>query len=136
VLPSQSQDKSQPQSQSPPPQSPPPTTISYFLLPETRRLEYAAIDAASRGVRGFVVRIIPDCILPAEFRRRRFHDPEAEESDCGSVRRYRLCLDGEEKSANGVKERNLGAGSNNRDDQDGAKRESWWGRLIGLRRRK
>jgi hypothetical protein len=137
--PSHAQSNSQAEPRFAAPQNPPPTTISYFLLPETRRLEYAAIDAASRGVRGFVVRIIPDCILPAEFRRRRFHDPEAEDSDCGSVRRYRLCLEGEEKSVrrsggkfNG---RNPGAGSQDRDGQEGCKGESWWGRLLGLRKR-
>lgn len=77
---------------------PPPATIHYFLLPETRRLEYAAIDAASRGVRGFITKLIPDCILPPEFRRTKFHDGD-QDSDAGSVRRYRLSFpDPEEKA--------------------------------------
>jgi hypothetical protein len=137
--PSHAQNNSQAEPQSTAPQSPPPATISYFLLPETRRLEYAAIDAASRGVRGFMVRIIPDCILPAEFRRRRLHDPEAEDSDCGSVRRYRLCLEGEEKSVernNGKFDgRSLGTGSQGRGDQERGKWEGWWGRLLRLGKR-
>ena len=107
--------------QAPPP--PPPVTIHYFLLPETRRLEYAAIDAASRGVRGFVTKMIPDCILPAEYRRRKFCSGDAD-SDVGSVRRYRIPLTGEKP----------------RDDEDdeaapetGKKeRPGWWKRLTGL----
>jgi len=78
---------------------PPPATIHYFLLPETRRLEYAAIDAASRGVRGFITKLLPDCILPPEFRRTKFHNGDRD-SDAGSVRRYRLNIpDPEEKGA-------------------------------------
>jgi hypothetical protein len=84
----------------PPPSShppPPPATIHYFLLPETRRLEYAAIDAASRGVRGFITKLLPDCILPSDFRRTKFHNGD-QDSDAGSVRRYRLNFpDPEEK---------------------------------------
>jgi hypothetical protein len=76
---------------------PPPATIHYFLLPETRRLEYAAIDAASRGVRGFITKLLPDCILPSELRRIKFHNGD-QDSDAGSVRRYRLNFpDPEEK---------------------------------------
>jgi hypothetical protein len=122
-------------------QTPPPATISYFLLPETRRLEYAAIDAASRGVRGFLVRIIPDCILPAKFRRRKFHDPEAEESDCGSVRRYRLRLEGEEKGKDrrdgkfrgrGLRVKSMDLDS---DDGNGEGNEGSWRRFLGWRKR-
>lgn len=83
-----------------PPPPPPPATCQYWTSDSTRRLEYAAIDAASRGVRGFFIKLVPDCILPPSSRRTKFHcDDEA--SDAGSVRRYRLALpeekDGDEK---------------------------------------
>jgi hypothetical protein len=42
-------------------------------------------------VRGFFIKLVPDCILPVERRRTRFHEDDAE-SDAGSVRRYRLAL--------------------------------------------
>jgi len=71
------------------PSQPPPATVHYWTSEETRRLEYAAIDAASRGIRGFLTRLVPDCILPASHRRTKFHDDGAD-SDAGSVRRYRL----------------------------------------------
>lgn len=67
---------------------PPPTTL-YFLSPETRRLEYAAIDAASQGIRGFVSKLVPDCMLPKP-ERCGFHDDGKVDDDAGSVRRYRL----------------------------------------------
>jgi hypothetical protein len=54
-------------------------------------MEYAAIDAASRGLRGFFIRLVPDCILPPDSRRMRFHC-ESGDDDAGSVRRYRLSL--------------------------------------------
>ena len=76
---------------------PPPPTCQYWTSDSTRRLEYAAIDAAGRGVRGFVIKLLPDCILPPKVRRPRFHEEDAE-SDAGSVRRYRLSLP-EEKVA-------------------------------------
>jgi len=78
----------------PPP--PPPATCQYWTSDASRRLEYAAIDAASRGVRGFFIKLVPDCILPPSSRRTRFHSEDAD-SDAGSVRRYRLALP-EEKS--------------------------------------
>jgi hypothetical protein len=66
----------------------------------TRRIEYAAIDAASRGLKGWVLKyMVPDCFVPKEKRRLTFDD------DSGSVRRYRLELecDGEEgKGRSGV----------------------------------
>jgi hypothetical protein len=63
-------------------------------------LEYAAIDAASRGVRGFFIKLVPDCILPPKARRTRFHEDDAD-SDAGSVRRYRIPLP-EEKGVKDV----------------------------------
>ena len=68
----------------------PPVTCHYWTSDSTRRLEYAAIDAASRGVKGFFIKMVPDCILPLEKRRPRFHEDDG--SDAGSVRRYRLDL--------------------------------------------
>lgn len=67
---------------------PPPQTTHYWTSDRTRRLEYAAIDAASRGVRGWVMRnVVPDCFVSRESRRLGFDD------DGGSVRRYRLDLE-------------------------------------------
>jgi hypothetical protein len=40
-----------------------------------------------------VTRLLPDCILPCEYRRTKFHCAEDDvDSDAGSVRRYRLSL--------------------------------------------
>ncbi|KAI1076932.1 hypothetical protein F5B20DRAFT_307088 [Whalleya microplaca] len=73
---------------------PPPQTTHYWTSDHTRRLEYAAIDAASQGVKGwFMKHIIPDCFVPKANRRLTFDD------DSGSVRRYRLELDGDEEEA-------------------------------------
>ncbi|KAI1490955.1 hypothetical protein F5X96DRAFT_512078 [Biscogniauxia mediterranea] len=65
----------------------PPQTTHYWTSDQTRRLEYAAIDASSKGIRGWFLRIIPSRFVPKENRRLRFDD------DTGSVRRYRLDLD-------------------------------------------
>jgi hypothetical protein len=70
---------------------PPPATCQYWTSDANRRLEYAAIDAASRGVRGFFIKLVPDCMLPPSSRRTRFHCDDSD-SDAGSVRRYRLAL--------------------------------------------
>ncbi|KAF8849354.1 hypothetical protein BDZ45DRAFT_697644 [Acephala macrosclerotiorum] len=92
-FPTLSDPEPQPDTISPPP---PPATVQYWTSDSTRRLEYAAIDAASKGVRGFFIKLVPDCILPAGSRRTRFHCDDAD-SDAGSVRRYRLALPAEEK---------------------------------------
>ncbi|KAI1388077.1 uncharacterized protein F4822DRAFT_408524 [Hypoxylon trugodes] len=80
---------------------PPPQTTHYWTSDHTRRLEYAAIDAASRGVKGwFMKHVVPDCFVPKANRRVGFDD------DSGSVRRYRLeldCDEAEEKGSNGGK---------------------------------
>lgn len=88
---------------------PPPQTTHYWTSDRTRRLEYAAIDAASRGVRGWAMRhIVPDCFIPKDRRRIGFDD------DRGSVVRYRLELDTEE--------------SGEKDEFEGSRkgRRSWW----------
>jgi hypothetical protein len=88
----------------------PPQTTHYWTSDKTRRLEYAAIDAASRGVRGWVMRhIVPDCIIPEDRRRVRFDD------DSGSVVRYRLDLDDDEKPQC-------------KKSRGGKKRKTWWSR--------
>ncbi|KAK1590428.1 uncharacterized protein LY79DRAFT_515902 [Colletotrichum navitas] len=67
----------------------PPQATHYWTSDRTRRLEYAAIDAASRGVKGWVKRhLVPDCFVPKEKH-------VAFDDDTGSVRRYRLELDEE-----------------------------------------
>ncbi|KAK8068922.1 hypothetical protein PG994_005538 [Apiospora phragmitis] len=87
-----------------PPTPPPPQTTHYWTSDHTRRLEYAAIDAASQGVKGWMLRhVVPDCFIPKENRRLRFDD------DTGSVRRYRLELDDvPEKEGSGGSGRKLG----------------------------
>ncbi|KAM7201569.1 hypothetical protein V8F20_004797 [Naviculisporaceae sp. PSN 640] len=85
----------------------PPQTTHYWTSDRTRRLEYAAIDAASRGVRGWIRRhVIPECFVPKEKRHLNFED------DRGSVVRYRLELEGEDET-----------------EKDGSRRQrrrSWW----------
>ncbi|KAJ4254481.1 hypothetical protein NW762_010080 [Fusarium torreyae] len=79
--------------------SPPPQTTHYWTSDRTRRLEYAAIDAATRGVKGWVLRhLVPDCFVSCENRHVSFDD------DSGSVRRYRLELEDDhaEKTMAGV----------------------------------
>lgn len=66
----------------------PPPTTHYWTSDRTRQLEYAAIDAASKGVRGWIMRnVVPDCFVPRNTRRAGFED------DGGSVRRYRIDLE-------------------------------------------
>ncbi|KAK0616779.1 hypothetical protein B0T14DRAFT_433378 [Immersiella caudata] len=85
---------------------PPPQTTHYWTSDRTRRLEYAAIDAASRGVRGWVMRhVVPDCFVPKSKRRVGFED------DRGSVVRYRLELDEGEEDV---------------EKRDSKRRKGWW----------
>ncbi|KAH8179094.1 hypothetical protein LIA77_00613 [Sarocladium implicatum] len=71
----------------------PPQTTHYWTSDSTRRLEYAAIDASCRGVKGWVKRnLVPGCFTAKEDRHVAFDD------DTGSVRRYRLDLEPEEKA--------------------------------------
>ncbi|KIH92077.1 hypothetical protein SPBR_03211 [Sporothrix brasiliensis 5110] len=71
----------------------PPQTTHYWTSDQTRRLEYAAIDAASRGFKGWMMRhMVPDCFIPKAKRRITFDD------DTGSVRRYRIELEAEEST--------------------------------------
>lgn len=106
----------------------PPQTTHYWTSDRTRRLEYAAIDAASRGVRGWVMRnMVPECFVPQERRRVGFDD------DTGSVRRYRLDLEIEcpeesvPPSPVGEKPRGFRA----RAAGGSGGRRSWWARWRG-----
>ncbi|KAI5464902.1 hypothetical protein BGZ63DRAFT_166598 [Mariannaea sp. PMI_226] len=70
--------------------TPPPQTTHYWTSDRTRRLEYAAIDAATRGVKGWILKhLVPDCFVPERNKHIPFED------DSGSVRRYRLDLEEE-----------------------------------------
>lgn len=67
---------------------PPPATTHYWTSDNTRKLEYAAIDAASQGIKGWVLKyVVPSCFVPKQNKHLGFDD------DTGSVRRYRLELD-------------------------------------------
>ncbi|KAL2149228.1 hypothetical protein VTH82DRAFT_8576 [Thermothelomyces myriococcoides] len=98
----------------------PPQTTHYWTSDRTRRLEYAAIDAASKGVRGWVMRhVVPDCFVPPSKRMVGFED------DRGSVVRYRLELGADEESADAEKK-----------SDSAAKVKGWWkGWWFGFRRR-
>ncbi|KAL2178185.1 uncharacterized protein P884DRAFT_197758 [Thermothelomyces heterothallicus CBS 202.75] len=99
-----------------PPQ--PPQTTHYWTSDRTRRIEYAAIDAASKGVRGWVMRhVVPECFVPPSKRLIGFED------DRGSVVRYRLELEADEESADAEK-------------SESARAKGWWkGWWFGFRRR-
>ncbi|KAF2822752.1 hypothetical protein CC86DRAFT_71098 [Ophiobolus disseminans] len=60
-------------------------TTMHWTSPCTRRREYDRIDKANSGLRGFMNRIMPRCVSgPPE----KFY--EKDQSDTGSVRRYRI----------------------------------------------
>ncbi|KZM18336.1 uncharacterized protein EKO05_0000309 [Ascochyta rabiei] len=62
-----------------------PTTTTHWISPNTRKRDYERIDRANTGLRGLVRRVVPRCVSgPPE----RFY--EKDQSDAGSVRRYRL----------------------------------------------
>lgn len=103
---------------------PPPTTTHYWTSDRTRQLEYAAIDAARKGVRGWIMRhVVPDYLVPRHHRR-----AGTFEDDGGSVRRYRIDLEIEspEESVppSPVGEKLTGFRAR------GAKK-SWWSKLKG-----
>ncbi|EJT82117.1 hypothetical protein GGTG_02091 [Gaeumannomyces tritici R3-111a-1] len=94
----------------------PPQTTHYWTSDRTRRLEYAAIDAASRGVRGWVMRnIVPECFIPKERRHIGFDD------DGGSVRRYRLDLDEDDAAGAAI------SGSASAEKESRGRRWRLWG---------
>lgn len=101
----------------------PPQTTHYWTSDSTRRLEYAAIDAASRGFTGWVRRhLVPDCFSPRQH--------VAFDDDTGSVRRYRLELEDEHDDhcggSNGAEKTHHGV--------DGHRRRKGWS-LWPLRKR-
>ncbi|KAF1361853.1 hypothetical protein EJ07DRAFT_109975 [Lizonia empirigonia] len=64
---------------------PVPATTTHWNSPSTRKRDYERIDRANTGFRGLVRRVVPRCVSgPPE----RFY--EKDQSDAGSVRRYRL----------------------------------------------
>ena len=93
----------------------PATTIDW-TLPSTRRKDYNEIDRSCRGIRGFWRKVTP------RFCRKNQHvdffneKNEDDESDAGSVRRYRLDLKGEDEDED--------SGDSVDDDLDKAKVEN------------
>lgn len=62
-----------------------PATTMHWTSPSTRKRDYERIDRANSGLRGLVRRVLPRCVSgPQE----KFY--EKDNSDAGSVRRYRL----------------------------------------------
>jgi len=105
-----------------------PATVQYWTSSETRKREYAAIDAASKGVKGFCLKLLPECLVPREYKVLGFTEREegAEMSERGrgngtprrsrrgrgeegSVRRYRISLDEGERGV-----------------EKGSKKGGWW----------
>ncbi|KAF2005921.1 hypothetical protein P154DRAFT_289041 [Amniculicola lignicola CBS 123094] len=69
-----------------------PCTTTHWMSHSTRKREYKRIDQANSGLRGLVRRIIPRCVSgppPPRFY-------EKDQSDAGSVRRYRMDIDNED----------------------------------------
>ena len=65
--------------------------VIHWTSPSTRRREYAAIDASHRGLRGLVRRLAPALCFGSS--RQQFYDEKKKDtSDTCSVRRYRLDL--------------------------------------------
>lgn len=65
--------------------APRPSTAMQWTSPCTRQREYERIDRANSGVRGFLNKVMPRCVSgPQE----KFY--EKDQSDVGSVRRYRM----------------------------------------------
>ncbi|KAJ8111064.1 hypothetical protein OPT61_g6247 [Boeremia exigua] len=64
---------------------PVPATTIHWTSPSTRKRDYERIDRQNTGFRGLIRRVLPRCVSsPPE----KFY--EKDESDAGSVRRYRL----------------------------------------------
>ncbi|SPO05453.1 uncharacterized protein DNG_08140 [Cephalotrichum gorgonifer] len=81
----------------------PPPSTHYWTSDHTRRMEYAAIDAARRGVRAWAKRnLVPNCLVPKDGGHLDFDD------DTGSVRRYRLELEDTKGGAPRAGERRRG----------------------------
>jgi hypothetical protein len=69
-----------------------PNTTMHWISPSTRKRQYEKIDKANSGLRGFVSKIVPRCVSgppPPKFY-------EKDQSDTGSVRRYRISNDQED----------------------------------------
>lgn len=72
-----------------------PATVMHWTSDETRRREYAAIDKQSRGLRGLWNKLRPKMLRSKSGSNSGFWDEVEgdDESDAGSVRRYRLAID-------------------------------------------
>ncbi|KZF21430.1 hypothetical protein L228DRAFT_269808 [Xylona heveae TC161] len=71
-----------------------PSTVIYWKSPSSRRREYAKIDKSHRGLRGWWTRWAPRWCRGSS--RQGFYDQE-KNSECGSVRRYRMDLPDEDE---------------------------------------
>ena len=78
-------------------------TTMHWMSPGTRKRQYAKIDRANSGFRGFISKIVPRCVSgpPPE----KFY--EKDQSDAGSVRRYRMSDDCEEDEHDTEEEKDL-----------------------------
>lgn len=86
----------------------PPTTIDW-TFPTTRRREYEKIEASSRGIRGLWRRFAPKrCRRNSRLA---FYDGDPhkleDDSDAGSVRRYRVSLDNDETETSTKEEKDI-----------------------------
>lgn len=99
-----------------------PATVIDWTLPSTRRQEYREIDKSCQGIRGLWRRLVPRRFR-GNSRLSFFND---DDSDTGSVRRYRLDLPDEEEEKKGeiigVKEQELRPESNNTKRKWGCRR--------------
>ena len=98
LLPSTVNSASYPTAPDPEKSDPLPRTTIDWTQPATRRREYAEIDASHRGLRGLFRRLTPRWCQGQQ--RLQFYDERKNrsDSDCGSVRRYRLDLPDEKET--------------------------------------
>ncbi len=105
-----------------------PATIIDWTLPSTRRLEYREIDKSCQGVRGLWRRLAPRWCRRNS--RLRFFD--GDDSDAGSVRRYRLDLPVEDEKKK-CKGRNRGDDAAVKEEEvDPDKKKGKWGSCLGF----
>jgi hypothetical protein len=79
------------------------TTTIHWTSPATRRREYETMDKAHSGIRGAIRKVIPNFCLPGPPPPK-FYDEN--QSDTGSVRRYRMDIPEDEEEMNDVDEKN------------------------------
>ncbi|MCJ1360540.1 MAG: hypothetical protein MMC33_010548 [Icmadophila ericetorum] len=110
VPPSTMTNSSYPPSQDHEKSEPLPCTTIDWTQPSTRRREYAEIDASHRGLKGMWRSLTPRWCQGQQ--RMNFYDEQTNrsDSDCGSVRRYRLDLP-DEKEQSRVREKEVTLGT-------------------------